>query len=76
MVVTQVLLLCGISGISKAGTMGDTYLHFVIVVLAALGLVCVLVTQSCLTLCDPTSTLGCSPPGPSAHGISQARILE
>ena len=33
--------------------MGDRYLHFVFVVLAALGLVCVLVTQSCLILCDP-----------------------
>ena len=32
-----------------------------------------LVTQSCLTLCDP---LDCSPPGSSVHGILQARILE
>ena len=30
------------------------------------------VIQSCLTLCDP---MDCSPPGFSAHGISQARIL-
>ena len=29
--------------------------------------------QSCPTLCDP---MGCSPPGFSVHGISQARILE
>ena len=29
--------------------------------------------QSCPTLCDP---VGCSPPGSSVHGISQARILE
>ena len=29
--------------------------------------------QSCLTLCDP---MDCSPPGPSVHGILQARILE
>ena len=35
--------------------------------------VCVLVAQSCPTLCDP---LDCSPPGPSVHGILQARILE
>ena len=35
--------------------------------------VCVLVTQSCLTLCDP---MDCSPPGSSVHEISQARILE
>ena len=35
--------------------------------------VCVWITQSCLTLCDPTN---CSPPGFSVHGILQARILE
>ena len=34
---------------------------------------CVLVTQSCPTLWDPTD---CSPPGFSVHGILQARILE
>ena len=34
---------------------------------------CVLVTQSCLTLCDP---MHCSPPGSSVHGVSQARVLE
>ena len=34
---------------------------------------CVLVTQFCLTLCDP---MDCSPPGSSIHGILQARILE
>ena len=33
----------------------------------------VLVTQSCLRLCNPK---GCSPPGSSVRGISQARILE
>ena len=32
-----------------------------------------LVTQMCPPLCHP---LDCSPPGSSAHGISQARILE
>ena len=32
-----------------------------------------LVSQSCLTLCDP---MDCSPPGSSVHGILQARILE
>ena len=31
------------------------------------------VTQSCLTLCDPTD---CSPPDSPLHGIFQARILE
>ena len=35
--------------------------------------VCVLVSQSCLTLCD---SMDCSAPGSSAHGILQARILE
>ena len=34
---------------------------------------CVLVTQSCLILCDPRD---CSPPGSLVHGIFQARILE
>ena len=29
--------------------------------------------QSCFTLCDPTD---CSPPGSSAHGILQARMLK
>ena len=36
-------------------------------------LLCVLVAQSCLTLCNP---MACSPPGFSVHGILQARILE
>ena len=35
--------------------------------------VCVLVTQSCLTLC---SSMDCSPPHSSVHGIFEARILE
>ena len=35
--------------------------------------VCVLATQSCLTLCDP---IDCSLPGSSVHGVLQARILE
>ena len=34
---------------------------------------CVLVAQSCPTLCDP---MDCSLPGSSVHGILQARILE
>ena len=34
----------------------------------------VLVTQSCLILCE--SSLDCSPPGSSVHGILQGRILE
>ena len=35
--------------------------------------VCVLVTQSCLTLCD---SMDCTLSGSSAHGILQARTLE
>ena len=31
------------------------------------------VTQSCPTLCDP---MDCSPPGSSAHGVFQTRVLE
>ena len=34
---------------------------------------CVLVTQSCLTLCD---SMDCSPPGFSVHGILWTRILK
>ena len=34
---------------------------------------CVLVAQLCTTLCNP---IDCSPPGPSVHGILQARTLE
>ena len=34
---------------------------------------CALVTQSCLTLCDP---MDYSLLGSSVHGVSQARILE
>ena len=34
--------------------------------------VCVLVTQLCLTLCNP---MDCSPPGSSVHVILQARTL-
>ena len=33
---------------------------------------CVLVAQSCPTLCDP---MDCSPPGSSVHGIFQAKIM-
>ena len=36
-------------------------------------IVCVLVAQSCPTLCNP---MDCSSPGSSAHGILQVRILE
>ena len=39
----------------------------------SLYFVVILVTESCLTLCNP---MGCSPPGSLVHGISQARKLE
>ena len=35
--------------------------------------VCVVVAQSCPTLCNP---IDCSPPSSSVRGIFQARILE
>ena len=35
--------------------------------------VCVLIAQSCLTLCNPTDS---DPPGSSVHEILQARILD
>ena len=37
------------------------------------GWLCVLVPQSCPTVCDPVD---CSLPGPSVHEILQVRILE
>ena len=37
------------------------------------AVVCVLLVQSCLTLCDPVD---CSPSGSSVHGVLQARIQE
>ena len=40
--------------------------------LLILWLICLLVTQSCPTLCNP---MDCSLPGSSAHGIFQTRIL-
>ena len=40
--------------------------------IAVLVILCVL-TQSCLTLCNP---MDCSPPDTSVHGIFQERILE
>ena len=47
---------------------------FLLLILPFLNLlICVLVTQSCLTLCDP---MDYSPVGSSVHGILQARILE
>ena len=44
-------------------------LHF----LSLFHILCVLVIQSCLTLCDH---IDCSPPGSSVYGILQARTSE
>ena len=48
-------------------------LHFFILLLIHLPWKWKLVTQLCLTLCDP---MDCSPPASYVHGISQVRILE
>ena len=49
-------------------------IHFIMIKLLVTCIITVLhlVTQSCLTFCD---SMDCSPPGPSVHGILQARIL-
>ena len=39
-------------------------------------IMCVLVAQLCLNLCDPMDCMDCSLSGSSVHGILQARILE
>ena len=52
-------------GIMRQGLQNQVYV--------SLLLCCCLIAQSCLTLCNPKD---CSPPGPSVHGIFQARTLE
>ena len=68
-----------VDGDSKVGSV---FLAFAVLFRSALhvcyplthmGLVCVLVVQLCLTLCDP---MDCSSLGSSVHGILQARMLE
>ena len=73
-------LLSGLRGPSTSPVSGgrvrqkDRSLHLCETVQhPGLTMQCVLVPQSCLTLCDPVD---CSPPGSSVHGILQARILE
>ena len=58
---------------SKAHSYKPKDFYQIVLHRSALHKLCVSVTQSCLTLCDPTY---CGPPGSSAHGILQARILE
>ena len=48
-------------------------LYCIILFDMSISSVCVLVTQSCLTLCEPVD---CSPPGSSVLGILQARRLQ
>ena len=49
------------------------YSRSLLVIFFIYSTVLCLVTQSCLTLCNPVD---CSPPASSVHGILQVRILE
>ena len=51
------------------------FITFIIIlkIIAYSGCMCVLIAQSYPTLCNP---IDCSPPGPSIHGILQARTVE
>ena len=51
----------------------DFFFKAVTYIFICVWCVCVLVAQTCPTLCDPTN---CSPWGFSVHGILQARILK
>ena len=55
------------------GTLIREYIIGILNLKQTIVCVYVLVTQLCLTLCDP---MDCSPPGSFVHGILQARILE
>ena len=61
-----------LEGCFKKDEMVWSHLRVVCLEMRGIYSVCVL-TQSCLTLCDP---IDCSPPGSPVHGILQARILE
>ena len=63
----------GVSHGTNSLTTAEGWLYLQFLFNFVLPLLCVLVTQSCPTLCDPTN---CSPPGFSVHGILQTRILE
>ena len=60
-------------GSQRVGHDWVTLTHSLITHLAGPSEMKVLVTHSCQILCAHT---GCSPPGSSVHGISQARILQ
>jgi len=65
-----------VSGAPKGRMCGLRFLGLPVAVLSGFFLamrMCVLVAQSCRTVCGP---MNCSPPGSSVHGILQARILE
>ena len=62
-----------VHGVAKSRTRLSDFTTFTMPVSSTRVCVCVLVTQSCLTLCGP---MDCSLPGSSDHGILQAKILE
>ena len=62
-----------VHGVAKSRTRLSDFTTFTMPVSSTRVCVCVLVTQSCLTLCGP---MDCSLPGSSDHGILQAGILE
>ena len=55
-----------VHGVAKSRTQLSNWIQLI-------NSLCVLVAQSCLTLCG---LMDCGPPGSSAHGVLQARILE
>ena len=59
--------------LSMAAFMIISYCRVCVCVCVYYTYVCVLVAQSCSTLCD---SMDCSPSSSSVHGILQARILE
>ena len=69
---TALLSHCACQLNSSQGT-HYSWQHLPLFSFIVVHLLCVLVAQSCLTLCHP---MDCSPPGSSVHEIFQARILE
>ena len=63
-------IIVGISNRQHLMTKNNIIFYFMPITRLAM---LVLVTQSCLTVCDP---MDCSPPGSSVNGILQARILK